>query len=154
MIENYKIEAENLAKAIDIAVEVISECPPMDWDELTNNSFLEVYLGTKKDILNPKPQYANLKSLKYSIDEIFTLFQESSGKTYDIFWKKIKEAGLPYKRENKLIKMLKRGQINNDIEYNFIIDAIVPYQQEGLINNEEVEKLNKMIGDFENKHRK
>ena len=66
-------------------------------------------------------------------------------------WKEIKAQNLPYKRENKLAKILKRKKINNIHEYDFVIDVIVPYQQEGLINEEEVVLLNKWLGDFENR---
>lgn len=68
-----------------------------------------------------------------------------------MFWGKIKEAKLPYKRENRLAKILKRKKIKDDMEYDFIIDVLVPYQQEGLINEDEVFLLNNLIGDFENK---
>lgn len=110
-----------------------------------------VYSGWKDELINPQPQYANMASLKYSIDEVFTYFQEGNGQTVEKFWEKIKEAGLPYKRENKLVKILKRKRIKDDIEYDFVIDVIVPYQEEGLISADEVALLNQWIGDFEKK---
>jgi len=67
----------------------------------------------------------------------------------DYFWQEIKLAGLDFKRENKLGKILKRKKINNRIEYDFIIDVFVPYQQEGLISGDEVELLNKLLADYE-----
>ncbi|WP_218918533.1 hypothetical protein [Flectobacillus major] len=94
-----------------------------------------------------------MASLKYSIDEVFTYFQEGNGQTVEKFWEKIKEAGLPYKRENKLVKILKRKRIKDDIEYDFVIDVIVPYQEEGLISADEVALLNQWIGDFEEKNK-
>jgi len=80
------------------------------------------------------------------------MFQEGSGNHVEAFWKEIKNAGLPFKRENKLVKILKRGKIKNALEYDFIIDVLVPYQQEGLLTQEEVVLLNQMIGEFENKN--
>jgi len=56
---------------------------------------------------------------------------------------------IDYPRENKLAKVLKRGKINNKTEYDFVVDVIVPYLQELLINQEQAALLSKMIGDFE-----
>ncbi|MDR2009144.1 MAG: hypothetical protein LBQ22_01510 [Bacteroidales bacterium] len=154
MNTKYKIEADNLAKAIDIANEVIKTYNPEGWDNNIINFYIKNNLETRDNVLNPEPKFANLTSLKYAIESVFTSFQESSGKAYDIFWQKIKEAGLPYKRENKLAKILKRGKINNDLEYNFIVDVMIPYQQEGLIDKNDIIKLNEMIGKFENKSKK
>jgi hypothetical protein len=61
---------------------------------------------------------------------------------------------LPYKRENRMAKILKRKKIINDIEYDFVTDVIVPYQQEGMITEEEVISLNTYLGDYENRKKK
>ena len=53
-----------------------------------------------------------------------------------------------------MAKILKRKKINNDIEYDFVTDLIVPYQQEGMITEEEVILLNAYLGKFENRKRK
>ena len=147
----YKDSVENLSKAIDIAVNVINQTPPDKFREQDIKQFISVYLEYQNKILNPQPQFANMTSLKYSINDIFTYFQEGAGQTVDMFWEKIKEIGLPYKRENKLAKILKRKRIKDDIEFDFVIDVLVPYRQEGLINEEEWVLLNKWIGDFESK---
>lgn len=159
--DKYAEAALNLAKAADIAIAVIQKFPPKGWNEhyVTENKneidhFIDVYKEWKENALNPKPQFRNLKSLKYEYDNIFTEFQEGSGTFIEEFWKEIKAQNLPYKRENKLAKILKRKKINNIHEYDFVIDVIVPYQQEGLINEEEVVLLNKWLGEFENRKKK
>jgi hypothetical protein len=53
-----------------------------------------------------------------------------------------------------LWKVLKRGKINNRIEYEYIIDIIVPAEQENRITSKEVKLLSEMIGAFENKKKK
>jgi hypothetical protein len=149
----YLQAVENLVKAIDIAIDVVKVSPLKDFREQDKQQFILVYSDWKEDIINPEPQYANMASLKYSIDAVFTYFQEGSGQTVELFWQKIKEVDLPYKRENKMAKILKRKRIKNDIEFDFVIDVLVPYQQEGLINEDDVVLLNKLIGDFEKKNK-
>lgn len=149
----YLEAAENLVKAIDIAIDVLKVASIKDFREQDKQQFISVYSGWKEELINPQPQYANMASLKYSIEGVFTYFQEGSGQTVEMFWQKIKESGLPYKRENKLAKILKRKKIKNDIEYDFVIDVIVPYKEEGIINDDEFILLNKLIGEFEQKNK-
>lgn len=49
---------------------------------------------------------------------------------------------------------MKRGKINNRIEYEYIIDIIVSAEQENRITIDEVKILTEMIGAFENKKKK
>lgn len=49
-------------------------------------------------------------------------------------------------------KILKRKKINNQQEYDYVIDTIVPFQQEGIISEEDVKNLNKYIEIFETKN--
>ncbi|WP_310557038.1 hypothetical protein [Flavobacterium sp.] len=149
--DKYLQASQNLAKAIDIAIESFQKHPPKIWDDKTVRHFINIYLDIKEKSLSPLPQYKNLKSLNYEVNDIFIFFQEGSGDAVNYFWDKIKEHNLPYKRENKLAKILKRKKIKDDIELDFVIDVMVPYQQEGLINEEEVILLNTYIGDFENR---
>ena len=99
--------------------------------------------------MNPKPQFRNLQSLTQLKNAFFTYYQEGAGEDIEAFWKKVKERQLDYKRENKLLKILKRQRIKDQHEYDFITDVIVPYQQEGLISDEEVRKLNEFLADYE-----
>ncbi|WP_166921246.1 hypothetical protein [Flavobacterium poyangense] len=147
--ENYIVAKEAIIKVIDIAIYCFKNYTPKDWDVITFESFIKVYSECKEDVLNPEPQYDNLKSLKYVINDVFIYFQESSGNCVEEFWKEIKKQNLPYKRENKMVKILKRKKINSIQEYDFVIDVLVPYQQEGLINSSEVTLLNELIGRFE-----
>jgi hypothetical protein len=91
---NYKDESERLAKAIDIAIESFQKYTPKGFDNGHVEHFVNQYKATKSSCLNPESQYANLKSLKYSQQDVFTYFQESSGDTVEYFWEKVKEAML------------------------------------------------------------
>lgn len=150
----YDESSKNLVIATGIAIDALKKYPPVTWHDNTVKDVLNTYLEFKSNIENAKAEYRNLKSLKYKIDDVFTYFQEASGECVEQFWKEIKAQNLPYKRENKLAKILKRKKINNIHEFDFVIDVIVPYQQEGLINNEEVVLLNKWLGDFETRKKK
>jgi len=161
MTEKYKIASENLAKAVDIAINVFQEFSPKEWkthyvtpDKNQITHFIELYREWKEDTLNPEPKFRNLTSLKYVDQSIFTIFHEGHGLFVEEFWKEIKVQNLPFKRENKMVKILKRKKINNIQEYDFVIDVILPYQQEGLITNDDVNLLNELIIKFQNKKNK
>ena len=152
--KKYEEMSLNLIKATDIAIESIKKFPPKRegdgfWKHLVN-----CYQENKELIINAAPKFRNLTSLKYDYESIFTRFQEGSGEDVEEFWRRIKEENLPFKRENKMAKILKRKKINNDIEYDFVTDVIVPYQQEGMITEEEVILLSTYLGKFENRKRK
>jgi hypothetical protein len=58
---------------------------------------------------------------------------------------------LPYERENKLEKILSKRKIKNRQEYDYVIDTMVPFKQEGIISDSDFELLNQLIGEFERK---
>lgn len=148
MRRNYEEEVIKLSKAIDIAIEAAEKYMP-EQDEKTQEYFIKAYRIFKEEILNPKPQYKNLKSLGYNITEVFTYFQEAKGDAVEYFWKRLKEENIDYKRVNKLDKILKRGRIKNEEEYDFLTDTIVPLETDGVINKEEAKKLGYMLHDYE-----
>jgi len=148
---SYPEQAEYLGKTIDIAIESIKKFPPNEFKNEHLTHFINTYLEFKHRVMNPDPRYRNPKSLSYLQNDILTYFQEGTGEAINYFWKQIKDQDLKYRRENKLTKVLKRQKIKNQIEYNFILDVLVPYQQEGLINKDEAAKLSQMILDFEKK---
>jgi hypothetical protein len=151
--KKYEEVSLNLIKAADIAIESIKKFPPKKESKDFSRHLLNCYQENKELIINAEPKFRNLTSLKYDYEVIFTRFQEGSGEDVEEFWKQIKEASLPYKRENKMAKILKRKKIKNDIEYDFVTDVIVPYQQEGMITEEEEILLKKYLGDFEMKRK-
>jgi uncharacterized pyridoxamine 5'-phosphate oxidase family protein len=81
------------------------------------------------------------------------IYQEDSGEPVEMFWRLIKEQGIPLKRVNKMAKILKRGRIKDQEEYDFVTDVIVPYKQEGMITEEQEIQLNEMLGKFEMKNK-
>jgi hypothetical protein len=151
--ERYINQSENLKKAIEIAIEVIKTNPPKGFTDQHVQLFIDTYIRVKKQIINAEPKLQTLTSLKYDIDTVFTFYNESVGETVNEFWKRIKKSGLPYERENKLKKILSKKKIKNQQEYDYVIDTMVPFKQEGVINSVEFELLNQLISDYEKKKR-
>jgi len=149
MKKDYNVEAEKVARAIDIAIESFSKTPPTEFKEADVNQFVKVYKDYKDKTLNPLPQFKNYTSLKYIINDILTFFQESKGETVEVFWEKLIEENLGFKREDKLRKLLDRGKIKGQIEYDLAIDSIVAAEEEGRITKEEASLLGELIGEFE-----
>lgn len=147
----YEEQAENLVKAINIANEILRKTPPKGFNTYHVELFLETYNRVKKQIIEAEPKFQTLASLKHDITTVFTYFNEGTGETVDEFWRKIKENDLPYVRENKLEKILSRKKIRNQQEYDYIIDTMVPFEQEGIISKVDFEILNQLIGEYENK---
>ncbi len=145
------IEARNsLVKAIELANEVLLEYPHGRTKEDVDGS-VEFNNYRKNLALNAAKEFQTMQSLNYLIEDFFIYFQEGAGRPdVEEFWRRVKEANLPYERENKLEKILKRGRIRNDIEYDYVVDTIVPFQQEGILSDEDVKRLNEMIEKFEN----
>ncbi|MFV0506789.1 MAG: hypothetical protein ACK5L5_08800 [Bacteroidales bacterium] len=148
---SYEEQANNLSKAIDIAINAFQEHPPKGFDKSHIDHITNTYLDARNRALNPEPQFKKVSSLKYIVEEVFTYFQEATGDTVNLFWKEINTSNLPYKRQNKLTKILKRNKIKNKVEYDFITDVIVPYEQEGLLNDDDINTLNHLLKEFENK---
>jgi hypothetical protein len=151
---NYETEAQKLAKAIDIAIEAFEKFPPDRWTKENLSFAKEHRLETKDNVLNPEQKFKSLASLKYAIEATFTIFNEGSGDFVEYFWKEIKNQNLDYVREDKLYKILQRGKIRGRIEYEYLIDVLVPAEQENRITSEEAQLLGKMIDAFENKKAK
>jgi len=152
--KKYEEASLNLIKAADIAIESIKKFPPKKESKDFSVHLLNCYHENKKLIINAEPKFRNIASLKYDYEVIFTRFHEVSGEDVEEFWKRIKEEGLPFKRENKMAKILKRKKINNNIEYDFVTDVMIPYLQQGLITEEELKLLKDYLGKFEEKQKK
>jgi hypothetical protein len=149
---NYKDESEKLAKAIDIAIESFRKFNSFNLTESQVDTVIKAFEERRFFALNPEPQFKKLASLEYLIEETFTPFQDGAGEAVEYFWKKIAEANLDYKRENKLRKILDRGKIKGRIEYEYVTDMIVIAQQENMVTNDEAVQLSEMLATYERSH--
>lgn len=90
--------------------------------------------------------------LTYADDMIFIFFNEAPiSADVDLFWTRIKEAGLPFTKKNPLSTIFKRGSIRGMKEYDVVKDCIVPWFQTGLITEEQMGELEVMLNQFEAK---
>ena len=147
--KKYLKRSQELLKAIDIAVKVFQDFPPEDFEEEHIRITVESYEGMKETILHAEPQFQNMQSLRYDEEAVFTYFNEAAGTTVSEFWKQIKAAELNFQRDNKLEKIFKRQKIKDDHEFQYVIDVMVPFQEDGLITVEQADLLNKWLGDYD-----
>ena len=150
MTKKYIEEGKKLEKAIDIAIDCFKKYPPKDFTQEHINHFVSGYQDYKDSIFNCESKFQTIVSLKYTINDVFIYFQEGSGEAAEIFWTTLKEKNLNYKRKHPIDKILKRGKIKNDIEYQIVIDLIPVAEHTGLISKDQEKALNIMLGDYEN----
>jgi hypothetical protein len=151
---SYQEEVDKLCKAIDLSIEAYTEYPPTGWTAEILKMVTSNLKDHQKRRLVADKRFKTMASLKYDIEAVFTYFQEAAGETVEYFWKRIKEEGLDYTRENKLEKILNRGKIRGRIEFGYVTDMIVVAEQNGLTTIDETQKLSQMLGEYEAKKKK
>lgn len=149
MMQNYDTEALKLAKAIDIAIYCFRKHPPEEFTKEHIDHFVNVYSEWKDRILNPEPEFRKMASLKYDIQNVFTVYQEGSGEAVEHFWQQIANENLGYIREDKLRKIVNRGKIRGRSEYDLVVDSIVSAEQENRISKDEALQLDRMLDEYE-----
>lgn len=147
----YENEATLLSSAINIAIDAFANHPPAGWTPAQVKHSVDVYSEFNTDALNPQPQYRKLQSLKYIQEAAFTYFQEGAGAAVNYFWQQINAQALPYKRQNRMAKILKKQKITKQIEYDFVTDAMVAYLQDEMITQAEVIQLNSYLHAYEDR---
>lgn len=147
----YETEVDIITKIIDIAIESFTKIPPKDFKEKDIKQSVDVFLDYKNNIINPLPEFKNIRTLNYIQYVVLTYFQEANDSTVDYFWEKVKKNNLPIKRINPLAKIIKRGKIRNHIEYETVIDFFPSLLENNSITDVEINSINNMIREFENK---
>lgn len=150
---DYYAHATPLSEAINIALDALQRFVPPGFTHEHLAHVVSVHREWKEQVLHPTPAYRNKRSLQYLQANVLTYFLEATGPTVDYFWQQVQQQRLPYQRVNRLSNILKRNKINSRIEYDLVVDVLVPYQQEGLFTADEIVLLTQMIGEFENRKR-
>jgi hypothetical protein len=148
-LSKYEEQAQKLAKAVDIAEQIVRESANFNAELAT--PMLDFGTKVKHMALNPEPQFRRLASLKYLESDFFIFWNESSGPDVDKFWNRIFENNLCYVRKDAIQDVLKRKKIKNIHEFDFITDNLVVYEQTGRLNEQQIIELKKYIGEFEKK---
>jgi len=141
-------EVEDTAMIIKLAIKAIQKFPPKDLTTFQLDLIIKGYtkFGEEVAIASAHSKYKDIKQIKHFA---LTYFQEGHGTAVNHFWSELKSANIQIERIDKLNKLLKRNKISSQMEYDYIVDAIVPLQQENLITPEQAIKLSDMIGKFE-----
>ncbi len=148
---DYNSQAELITKIIDIAIKCFKNQPPKEFEENHIKQFINTYIHYKNKINNPEPGFKNKQSLAQAKYDVLIYFQEGTGDAVDSFWNEVNAQKLDIKRSNNFEKILKKGKIKNHIEYDQIIDLFGPCLQSGILSDEDINKINMMISNFESK---
>jgi len=144
-----EIYRQNLIKAMQIGIKVYQNC-------IDNNSQarllkeleyeISLYEGWINDLKQPN---ITKVALNYFENDFFTYYNEGSGEDVEMFWKAIKEEGLPFERKDIIGKILKKKKLSKHEDYEYIMDVIQSFYEEGKLTDEDVAKLNKFVSDYE-----
>lgn len=66
-----------------------------------------------------------------------------------VFWDKVAERGLPFKRRDRLKEILVAGRIKNHAEYDVVVDTVDDAVRTGRITEADAAKLTDMLRRFE-----
>jgi hypothetical protein len=142
-----------LKNAIEIGEEIILTNNLLSIKDKDECMFAHKLHKARLDNLTGK--FANLTSLAYNEDDFLVYWNEAIGKHVDLFWEKIKAANLPYKRKrNVLTDTLEKGRIRNIHEYHTLVDSLVIYYQNGMIDEKQMQQLSEMLDRFAIKYNK
>ncbi len=136
----------------DLAVEHFKKQVGQQQSEIGVGMYKEMmsfYAEEKSDLKNLPKKYQTVATLRQLESDLLAFFNESDYVETEPFWKDVASLGLPFRRNDVVGKVLKRGKIRTRAEYDTVIDLIVPYSQEGKITAEDATRLNEMIGKFE-----
>jgi hypothetical protein len=151
---NYQEKVIYIQKIIEVNSIIIEKYPYY----LFGNDFglsenLKLLKEMQMDLSNAHKVRISSADLKDYEEYLTTVYQEASGEAIELFWRIIKDRSIPLKRLNKMAKILKRGRIKDQYEYDFVTDVIVPYIQANMITAEEEIALKQMLGKFEMKQK-
>lgn len=146
----YDEAAAALVRAIDIGEEVLTRASKVE----NRDDLVAFGKETRRMALSPEPAFRKVASLRYLEDAFFTYWNESAGKHIATFWKRIAEAGLPYRPRDIVREVLDRGRIRNRQEYDNVQDWMVVGEQEGRFTAAESETLSRLLGEYEGRGRK
>jgi len=135
--KQYQERAGALAQACDLAAQCRNDKP---W---------AFERATKAMALYPELGFGTIKSLAYLENDFFTSWNEGVEPEVKLFWKKVAQAQLPFRKRDRAREILLRGSIRNDLEFEIITDAI----SDDRFNDSEIAALGKLLAQYEAKSR-
>jgi len=147
----YNQRAELVLTIIDVAIDCFSNHSSGVFGANDIKQLVKTYIMYRNKIINPGPRPQNIRTLNQIQFEVLVYFQEASGHVVKTFWDEIDRKQLAVKRVNSFEKILKRGKIKNHNEYDIIIDSYNSYIETNMLSDNEREKINGLISNFENR---
>lgn len=147
---DHNSQAELAVNVIDLAIDCFTDHPPEYFGENDIKQAVSSLLKYKNDVVDPAPEFKNIKSVKQIIHLVLIFFQEGSGETVNAFWNEVNARSLKIKRVyNRFDRILKKGKIKDHEEYDIIIDLYDQYVQTNMPSKDDIEKINDLISNFE-----
>lgn len=144
--KTYQQRAEQLAKAVDIADNIVQESKVIP--EESKAYFLNYGKQVKSMALNPEPQFKKVASIQYLENDFLTYWNEADGSDIEKFWLELHQNEIDYERKDTIQVVLKRKKIKDIHEYNAITDNIVVAEQLGRITKGQAIELSQLIGGY------
>lgn len=147
MTTKYKHQLKQLALAVKIAEEFFSDHSiAIDQDRADMIEFGRETLCLAE---SPEPNFANIRSLRFLVEDFLTYWNEEKGAHVDQFWARLNAVESIYERQNITSIVIDRGRIADESEYEYVIDVISDSSRKVKLGNEEARQLNDLIKAFE-----
>lgn len=144
----YIAGATALARAIEIGMPLYENSGV----EERPGDTLKMMMSWRDMALKPRPAFANLKSLAYLESAYFTYWNEAPFEAHvKVFWERVANEGLPFKRKDVVRELLERGRIRSDLEYEYANDLIPGQRQLGMLTDDEEIRIAEMIEAYGNR---
>jgi hypothetical protein len=133
-------------RAVEIADEVLRTATTYSAED--KQLLLSCNLGARTE---PLQAYRNLASLRYTEQDFFDTWNEDAGPDVERFWARVGAEGLPFERNDVLVKILARGSVRGGVEFDWLIDNLDDARDAGRVTNDDLRRVQRMMVDFETK---
>lgn len=147
MAPNKKLEHLRALRAV---ADISLECLPLDSQldenqrELVRKDLLRV-----RDMIDAGLLTGETWGLESIEANLLTAWNEVPLEDSAVFWRKVAEKGLPFKRRDRMKEILVAGRIKNHTEYDMVVDTVDDAVKSGRITQSDAAKLNAMLRQFE-----
>ena len=90
--------------------------------------------------------------LRQLTDEVLTPWNETFDADSKKFWALVQAKELPFAQRDFLAIILARGRLASFAEYSLVDEAIVLWQQEGRLGDEDAARLSAMLASYSKRH--
>jgi hypothetical protein len=143
--DEFLSRADAFLAAHEIALPIISKRSARgDWESVTDRAALLFNVESIR-----RGHVRTMTGLRYLEAAFFTQWNEGPPAETRGFWRAVQQAALPYARRDLLAEIFSRGRIPSREHYEFAVDVIGGAQDEGLLDADQVEQLDRWISAYE-----